>query len=198
MNQSARTRYPHIVDIPRFSRAHHHCGDPPKSKHLAETGPDARYPEQSFKSRSRRADPRVFGLRPEHLARLGRRDRRRAGMPSPGVIGQDVCLLAGHVGAWIIVPACVRILYATACETEQIPTGSGGSGPCPAVCACPGIRGSTYCPRMGRGDPSAMRRMPRHTQAGITAPGPARKHSNRRMMYAVNARRGTFEPPRTP
>lgn len=41
-------------------------------------------------------------------------------------------------------------------------------------------------PRMGRGaPPSAMRRMPRHTQAGITAPGPARKHSNRRMMYAV-------------
>lgn len=33
--------------------------------------------------------------------------------------------------------------------------------------------------------PSAMQRMPRHTQAGITAPGPARKHSNRRMMYAV-------------
>ncbi|KAB8294466.1 hypothetical protein DSM100238_1666 [Bifidobacterium apri] len=38
---------------------------------------------------------------------------------------------------------------------------------------------------MGRGAPSAMRRMPRHTQAGITAPGPARKHSNRRMMYAL-------------
>lgn len=90
-----------------------------------------------------------FGLRPEHLARLGRRDRRRAGMPSPGVIGQDACLLVGRVGAWIIVPASVRILYATACETEQISTGSGGSGPCPAVCACPDIRGSTYCPPDG-------------------------------------------------
>lgn len=146
MNQSARTRYPHIVDIPRFSRAHHHCGDPPESKHLAETGPDARYPEQSLKSRSRRADQRVFRTPPKHLARLGRRDRRRAGMPSPGSIGQDACLLVGRVGVWIIVPVCVRILYATACETEQISTGSDGSGPCPAVCTCPDIRGSTYYP----------------------------------------------------
>lgn len=85
-----------------------------------------------------------FGLRPKHLARLGRRDRRRAGMPSPGGIGQDACLLVGRVGVWIIVPVCVRILYATACETEQISTGSDGSGPCPAVCTCPDIRGSTY------------------------------------------------------
>ena len=85
-----------------------------------------------------------------------------------------------------MVPGCVRILYAVACEAARMPTESGGAGPCPAACACPDIRSPTYRPRMGRDAPaSAMRRMPGYTQTGIAVPRPAGKPSNRRVMYAV-------------
>lgn len=57
-----------------------------------------------------------------------------------GVIYRNVCPVVVCMGAWIIVPACVRILYAVACEAGQMSMESGGMPPCPAACACPNIR----------------------------------------------------------
>ena len=52
-----------------------------------------------------------------------------------------------------MVPVCVRILYAVACEAAQMLTESGGALPCPVACACPDIRKPAYRPRMGRDAP---------------------------------------------
>lgn len=106
-------------------------------------------------------------------------------MPSPGVIGQDAYLLVGRVGAWIIVPACVRILYATACEANRYRREAAAPGRVLRSAHARAYAARCIAPGWVAAPPSAIRRMPRHTQAGITAPGPAREHSNRRMMYAV-------------
>lgn len=113
------------------------------------TGPDARYPEQSLKSRSRRADPRVFRTPPRTSRQIGAprpqacRDAFTWGYRPRCVSAGGACGSLDHRSGLRAHPVCHGM------QTEQISTGSGGSGPCPAVCACPGIRGSMYCPPDG-------------------------------------------------
>lgn len=74
-------------------------------------------------------------------------------MPSPGVIGQDACLLVGRVGAWIIVPACVRILYATACEANRYRREAAAPGRVLRSAHARTYAARRIAPRMGRGAP---------------------------------------------
>lgn len=83
-----------------------------------------------------------------------------------GVIYRNVCPVVVCIGAWIIVPACVRTLYAVACEAGQMSAGSGGAPPCPAACACSDIRNSAYRLWTGRDVP----RLPCGVCRGIRKP----------------------------
>ena len=112
-----------------------------------------------------------------------------------GVIYRNVCPVVVCIGAWIIVPTCVRTPYAVACEAGRMSAENGGAPPCPAACACPDIRKPAYRPRMGRDVP----RLPCGVCRGIRKPAlplPGRQgdlpSGGSCMLW--HARRGASEP----